>query len=216
MDLADLTNPVPKGFLDGGDKMFVFDGEDVCLVPVEKAHKYETVKNVMGGIVAADDTASVGQIDVEDLIVAMVGIDQALKGAETGEFENKYSEKFDIQSVRGKLKINEFLPPDTSLKAFSIVKAEQGSALEADFFFYPESNELVAEQWSGEVIVSEGATPLPNVKVENGGDSSTLHIFCTQSMSRDPLFYGTYTIVLRRIPVGLYTELEVEGSIEIE
>ena len=96
-------------------------------------------------------------------------------------------------------------------------EVEQDSELEADFFFYPESTELVAEQWSGVVIVSEGATPLPNVVVEIGKDSNTLHIICTQvGSSKQSLLPGTYTIVLRREPVGLYTELEVEGSIEIE
>lgn len=219
MDILDYVNPVRKDSLADGDRMIVTNGRDIFAVPPTGGGSpdFPEVTDALGGIISTDKKANTGKLSVEDLIVALVGIDQALKGAETGEFENKYSEKFDIQSVREKLKIKDYLPSDISLNSFSIFEAEQDSELEADFFFYPESTELVAEQWSGVVIVSEGATPLPNVVVEIGKDSNTLHIICTQvGSSKQSLLPGTYTIVLRREPVGLYTELEVEGSIEIE
>jgi len=214
MDLADLTNPVPKGFLDEGDKMFVFDGEDVCLVPADKAHKYATVKNVMGGIVAADESESVGQINVEDLIVAMVGIDQALKGAEDESFNNAYSGQFDIDNVRQKLKAANLLPEEVIYNV-DVRYIEEGKNITL--------LNVRAEYKGPNVDTMTGSSfSISCVKVESG-DSYDIDNFNYingylnfEIVDEEGFGAGTYDIQITRVPIGYYDAITLNYEYTIE
>ena len=214
MDLADLTNPVPKGFLDTGDKMFVFDGEDVCLVPADKAHKYATVTNVMGGIVAADESESVGQINVEDLIVAMVGIDQALKGAEDASLKNAYSGQFDINNVRQKLKAAMLLPEE-DINNVDITYIEEESIIMIL---------NVSAEYSGPNVdtMTGSSFVISCVKVESGDSYDIDNInYRSGSLSFEIVDKygfgaGTYDIQIKRVPIGYYDAITLNYEYTIE
>ena len=121
MELADLTNPVPKGSLDDGDRIFVFDGEDVCLVPAAKAHQYMNVVDVLGGFVVADEANDVGKISIEDYVVASVGLQYAEK---FNSFQNAFSDKMDLDSIRLKLKDLHYIPTDCTFDIDDMVLAQ--------------------------------------------------------------------------------------------
>lgn len=137
MELADIINPSPKSQIGDNDKIFVFDGQDVFLVPAKHASDFPKVNDTLGGIVAADESNNFGQIEVEDLIVAMVGIDFALKNASSGNFENAYSEKFNIGNVIEKLNENHLIPEDAELGDVVADYDEDRGLLSSSVSFYP-------------------------------------------------------------------------------
>ena len=215
MDLAELTNPVPKGFLDEEDKMFVFDGEDVCLVPVDKAHKYATVTNVIGGIVAADESESVGQINVEDLIVAMVGIDQALKGAVDAGFENAYSGQFNIDNVRHKLR-EAMLLPEEDINIVDITDNEKEGVI---------TELTVSAKYSGPNVdtMTARSFAISCVNVESGSVYGIVDINYTRDGSlsfviqeKEGFGAGIYDIQIKREPIGYYDSITLNYEYTIE
>ena len=215
MDLADLTNPVPKGFLDEGDKMFVFDGEDVCLVPVDKAHKYATVTNVMGGIVAADESESVGQINVEDLIVAMVGIDQALKGAVDAGFENAYSRQFDIDEVRHKLR-EAMLLPEEDIRIVDIGDDKQGGVITelnvCASYDGPNAGTMTASSFAISCVNVESGSVYEIVDINYQRDGSLSFVI----KDKGGLGAGIYDIEIQREPMGYYEAITLNYEYTIK
>ena len=215
MDLADLTNPVPKGFLDEGDKMFVFDGEDVCLVPVDKVHKYATVTNVMGGIVAADESESVGQINVEDLIVAMVGINQALKGAVDADFVNAYSNQFNIDNVRHKLREAMLLPTE-SIDIVDIKDNEQGGVITelevSAKYGGPNAGTMTARSFSISCVNVESGSEYEIVDINYQRDGVLTFVI----QDKEGLGAGIYDIEIQREPMGYYDAITLNYEYTIE
>ena len=153
MELADIINPSPKSQIGDNDKIFVFDGQDVFLVPAKHASDFPKVSDTLGGIVAADESNNFGQIEVEDLIVAMVGIDFALKNASSGNFENAYSEKFNIGNVIEKLNENHLIPEDTEIESVDIIYSAVDSAIvfESSVIENQIEIDLSKQDWSAEL-----------------------------------------------------------------
>lgn len=215
MDLADLTNPVPKGFLDEGDKMFVFDGEDVCLVPADKAHKYATVTNVMGGIVAADESESVGQINVEDLIVAMVGIDQALKGAVDASFNNAYSGQFDIDNVRHKLRAAMLLPKEDINVVDIKYKEDEGVILALNVsanYSGPNADTMTASSFVISCVNVESGSNYEIVDINYDRNGS----FSFVIQDKEGFGAGIYDIQIKRVPIGYYDAITLNYKYTVE
>lgn len=133
MDILDYVNPVRKDSLADGDRMIVTNGRDIFAVPPTGGGSpdFPTVNDALGGIVSTDEEAQTGKLSVEDLIVALVGIEHAVKGAPLKNFSNSYNEKFDYDSVCNKLSEAHLIPADSSIVSIEIISIK---ALEKEGF----------------------------------------------------------------------------------
>ena len=118
MDLLEYSNPIFKEEAGDNDKVVMTDGDDVFVVPSGKAIKPVVVTDALGGMMACNEEAQSGKISIEDFIVAMVGVDAALKGvANKTNFENVYSAKFDYNAVVNKLNEKGLIPSDSKIES---------------------------------------------------------------------------------------------------
>lgn len=221
MDILDYVNPVRKDSLADGDRMIVTNGRDIFAVPPTGGGSpdFPEVADALGGIISTDEEANTGKLSVEDLIVALVGIEYAVKGAPLKNFSNSYTNNFDYDSVCNKLSGAHLIPEDSSIDSIAIISIR---ALEKEGF----SVEIEAVVNPEEVGVNENQSWRLKVCDEEGNmlDSATPHFTAKDDMyvvdwsfDLNANMAGKIAIVsLERKSIGLfYKDLQLDQEFTV-
>lgn len=217
MDILDYVNPVRKDSLADGDRMIVTNGRDIFAVPPTGGGSpdFPEVTDALGGIISTDEEANTGKLSVEDLIVALVGIDQALKGAVDRGFKNAYSGQFDIDNVRHKLR-DAMLLPEEDINIVNIRDIEKEGVITAlnviANYSGPNADTMKASSFAISCVNIESGSEYEIVDINYRQDGALSFVI----QEKEGFGAGIYDIQIKREPIGYYDAITLNYEYTIE
>ncbi len=217
MDILDYVNPVRKDSLAEGDRMLVTNGHDIFAVPPTGggSPEFPEVTDALGGIISMDEEAQTGKLSVEDLIVALVGIDQALKGSVDASFENAYSGQFDIDNVRHKL-WEAMLLPEEDINIVDITDNEREGVITeltvSANYSGPNADTMTARSFDISCVNVESGSVYGIVDINYNRNGSLSFVI----QEKEGLGAGTYDIRIEREPIGYYDAITLNYEYTIK